>query len=77
MIEHRLQLENAQIREIRYKGRGIIKLVLEDYRKVMLIRWDIIYGAGYQKGWNLSFKSILTSERVSKSIKHEKEPFCS
>ena len=50
MIEHRLQLENAQIREIRYKGRGIIKLVLEDYRKVMLIRWDTIYEYVYQKG---------------------------
>jgi len=39
MIEHKLHLDSAHIREVRYKGRGIIKLTLDDYRKVMLIRF--------------------------------------
>ena len=40
IIEHKLSLENAKIREIRYKGRGIIKLTLTDCNKIILLRYD-------------------------------------
>ena len=38
IIEHKLHLENSKLKEIRYKGRGIIKLTLVEYNKIILLR---------------------------------------